>query len=119
MAQRSFLIAVVLFALVGCERREGRPAKPKYDAAAAGRAAIAQYDADGNGEIEGPELEKSPALRAAIDRLNPTGHREVTSEMITAPDMSMGKGEDQWNAHPVCSDAQRQADCGRDGDVRA
>ena len=53
---------------------------PSVDAEAAGKAAIAQYDADGDGAISGSELDRCPALKAVADKIAPDG--KITSQKI-------------------------------------
>jgi len=57
---------------------------PRIDAAAAGTEAIKQYDANHDGKISGKELEKCPALKAAIAQIDRSGKGEITSEKIVA-----------------------------------
>ena len=47
------------------------------------RRAMAQFDMNGNGAIEGAELDKCPGLRAAMNRLDRNGTGKITAEMIT------------------------------------
>jgi hypothetical protein len=71
--------------IVGCSKEmKGRPAQPRYDAVAAGQTAVVEYDSNGDGKISGAELDRSPALKAAADQIDPSGRREITSEMIAA-----------------------------------
>ena len=57
---------------------------PKIDAAAAGAEAIKLYDADHDGKLNGEELDKCPGLKAAVDKIDPSGKGEITAEKIAA-----------------------------------
>lgn len=87
VARFSMMIgSVFLLAGFGCPW--GGPARvepPSIDASAAGQAAIEQYDIDKDGLIAGAELNKAPALKSAMERLdvNPKDG-QVSAEEITA-----------------------------------
>lgn len=57
---------------------------PKIDPATAGAKAIEMFDADGDGKLSGAELDKCPGLKAAIAQVDPSGKGEITAEMIAA-----------------------------------
>ena len=57
---------------------------PSIDAVAAGTEAMKMYDTNHDGKISGAELDKCPAIKAAIAQIDLTGKGEVTAEMITA-----------------------------------
>ena len=60
-------IAFVTALLAGCGGGTGGPiAAPSYDAAAMAQAAISQYDKNGNGVIDGTELDAVPALKFSL-----------------------------------------------------
>jgi hypothetical protein len=63
-------VAAVALAAGGCSRGPAAVRQPAIDAAAAGRDALARYDADGNGLIAGVELDAAPPLKAALVRLD-------------------------------------------------
>ena len=70
--------------LLSCGRPlKGRPA-PAIDAEAAGRAAIAQYDANRDGKIEGGELDAVPALRSSLKFIDRNHDGAITADEITA-----------------------------------
>jgi hypothetical protein len=54
------------------------------DASRAGRLAIEEYDADGDGVVSGNELEKAPGLRAALPRLDTNSDKAVSAEEVAA-----------------------------------
>jgi hypothetical protein len=63
----------------------------RYNAERAGRAAIAQFDTDGNGKLNAIELDKCPGLKAAFSRLDPDGLGYITPTAIS-------KRIKQWQA---------------------
>jgi hypothetical protein len=65
----------------GCDFGPKRVRPPAINAAAAGAAAVRQYDANGDGKISGNELDKCPSLRSCAAVLDPKG-KEITAEMI-------------------------------------
>jgi len=80
------LAAVCLTATVcwGCSRGPSRVYPPAIDAAAAGRDAMAQYDSDRDGKVAGEELDKAPALKAALKNLDADGDLAVNAGEVTA-----------------------------------
>lgn len=57
---------------------------PAIDANEAGKKAVAQYDLDGDGAVGGKELDKAPALKAAIKNLDRNHDGKVTAEEVAA-----------------------------------
>jgi hypothetical protein len=49
---------------------------------AAGTDAIATYDTNKDGKLSGEELDKCPAVKAAIAQIDPSGKGEITADMI-------------------------------------
>ena len=74
----------LLVASVGCLHTPDRVKPPAIDAAAAGAEAIKMYDTNKDGKISGEELDKCPAIKAALAQIDPSGKGEVTADMITA-----------------------------------
>ena len=77
-------LGCVLLASVGCW---GGPAKRMPQAkfsSNAGTDAIATYDTNKDGKISGTELDKCPALKAAMAQIDPSGKGEITAAMIDA-----------------------------------
>ena len=75
----------LLLACVGCwARTPDRVKPPTIDASAAGAEAIKIYDTNKDGKISGEELDKCPAIKAALAQIDPGGQGEVTAEKITA-----------------------------------
>lgn len=76
----------------GCGGGAARVRPPAIDASAAGQAAIAQYDRDGDGAIAGEELDQVPSLKAAIERIDRTPKDgRITAQEIAARIRAWGK----------------------------
>jgi hypothetical protein len=56
---------------------------PAINASAAGTEAIAMFDTNKDGKIDGAELDKCPGLKAALKQVDPAG-QGVTADLITA-----------------------------------
>ncbi|MFZ1932565.1 MAG: hypothetical protein WCB27_11855 [Thermoguttaceae bacterium] len=80
----SLLFGSGLAFIAGCGGHRGHPYALRIDAEAAGRAAIAEYDTNGDGRISGAELDNCPGVKAAINQIDPSGNGDVTSDKITA-----------------------------------
>ena len=79
------LLASLLLAITttGCSGRPARVEPPDIDAASAGTAAVAAYDADGDGAIAGSELERAAPLKSSLDTVDTNKDGKVTAEEIT------------------------------------
>jgi len=75
------ILAVALVLLSGCSKG-GKSYAPDVDASAAGKAAIAQYDANGDGKISGSELDKAAALRFNLAKIDSDGDGAITADEI-------------------------------------
>jgi hypothetical protein len=86
MRSRSLNLCLALgaAALAGCSGRPAPPQTPRFDAATAGRAAIAMYDSDGDGKLDAAELERCPALKMALDRADTDGDGALSADEIAA-----------------------------------
>jgi hypothetical protein len=73
----------LLVLLVGCARGPARVNQPTIDAGDAGSRAVEEFDADGDGAIAGEELQKAPALIAALPRLDANKDEAVSAEEIS------------------------------------
>jgi hypothetical protein len=79
------VLGILALTVTGCWLKgQKRVEPPKIDAAAAGAQAITMYDTNHDGKISGAELDKCPAIKAAIAQIDPSGKGEITAEMITA-----------------------------------
>lgn len=56
---------------------------PEINAVAAGKAAIAEYDANGNGLIEDIELNKAGSIKSAFNQIDKNGDKHISAEEIT------------------------------------
>ncbi len=72
-----------LVVLAGCSGRQSRLSAPGV-AKDAPKAAIAQYDTDGDGAIGGDELDKVPALKASLKRADQDGDGKISEQEIAA-----------------------------------
>ncbi len=57
---------------------------PNIDAAAAGKKALEKYDANKDGKISGAELDKVPALKAAMGMMHTNKDKGITADEIAA-----------------------------------
>lgn len=80
---RITLLLLVLTFTFGCSNSPPRLVGPKIDSGAAA-AAVAKYDANGDGAIAGDELSKVPALKASLKRVDTNGDGKVSAEEIDA-----------------------------------
>jgi hypothetical protein len=78
------VVGPVLACFIGCEGHEIYIKSRRFDPVAAGRAAIAEYDSDGDGKLTGIELDRCPGLKAAINQIDPSGNQGITAETIAA-----------------------------------
>lgn len=69
--------------LLGCSNSLERLYPPDIDAAAAGSAAMEQYDTNGDGVVDGDELQAAPSLRAALKNLDTNADGAVSAEEVT------------------------------------
>lgn len=73
---------LVLTSLVGCADRDLRV--PPLDPDGAADQALAEYDADRDGAIAGPELDKCPGLKAGRRALDTNKDGRITADEIAA-----------------------------------
>ena len=88
MLKRLYLYLAVGGLLVsygsGCSRHPPAPEKPDLSPGEAGKAAIAQYDDNGDGRLDDEELEKCPALEEALERVDADNDGMLTAGEIAA-----------------------------------
>ncbi len=77
----SCVILVVVLAS-GCGGGPPALKPPDIDATAAGAAAIAQFDTDGDGLISGDELRAAPFLDFALDRMDDDGDGKISAAEV-------------------------------------
>lgn len=70
----------------GCSRFPPAPEKPDIDPAEAGEAAIDQYDTNGDGQLDGEEVEKCAPLKNedVFKRIDADGDGKLTAKEIAA-----------------------------------
>jgi len=78
------LASLFLATAVSCNRGPSRIKQPSINASSAGSLAIEQYDTNHDGKIAGDELEKAPALKAALPRLDTDNDGGVTAAEVAA-----------------------------------
>lgn len=90
------LLAAACFLLFagGCGHAVPRLEPPPIDATHAGREAIAEYDTNDDGAISGDELDRCPALKAALKKF------DHGTGKITAADIS--ERIEKWQQGRVC-----------------
>ena len=78
------LILGVLFCgtIVSCSRLPGRIPMPKLDPTAASQAAIEQYDTDGDGSLGDDELASCPPLKNSLATLDQDGNGQIEGSEI-------------------------------------
>jgi hypothetical protein len=74
---------LALLALGGCSSSPTRVKPPAIDPRQAAQQALAEYDTNGNGFIDGDELKKSPALMSALKDIDKNGDGKISAEEIT------------------------------------
>lgn len=70
-------------ALSGCSGSNGRVHPPGIDSSAAGKDAVKQYDADGNGLLSHDELKKCPGLLFAFGNYDVDHDNHISATEIT------------------------------------
>lgn len=80
-----WLLAVFSVALwAGCSSTPARLTGPSLSPTAIAAQAIEQYDANHDGTIEGAELDKVPALKNSLAKLDKNGDQKISAEEIAA-----------------------------------
>jgi hypothetical protein len=68
--------------LGGCGIKTSKSYAPEVDPAAAGKAALAQYDANKDGKISGAELDKVASLKSNLEKIDLNNDKALTAEEI-------------------------------------
>jgi hypothetical protein len=80
--QRSAVFALCVAVAAGCETKNASLSAPSYDPSGMAQAAIAQYDKNGNGKIEGAEL-AVPALKFSLAAIDKNTDKAITADELT------------------------------------
>ena len=82
---RKFVVPIGLAALLGgCSSQPGRISAPKVDSAAAAAQAVAEYDANGDQQLEEGELTGAPELAAVLKRYDADADGRLTADELAA-----------------------------------
>ena len=76
--------AVFTAFLTGCGSPNSRLSAPSYDPSGMAQAAITQYDKNGNGGIDGPELDAIPALKFSLAAIDINKDKRISADELTA-----------------------------------
>lgn len=76
--------SIAVATLTACNSGPARVTGPYIDASSAGSTAMEQYDTNGDGIVNGDELEKAPGLKAALGRLDTNGDKGVSADEVAA-----------------------------------
>ena len=77
-------VSALIAPIAGCSSRPGRVASPDVDASAAAAAAMEQFDANSNGDLNSDELAACPALAHALPRYDSDGDKSLDVAEIEA-----------------------------------
>ena len=80
---RSLVLIAVAFSLSGCGGKNAPLSAPSYDPEEMARAAVQQYDKNGNGQIEGAELDACPALKGALTAIDANKDKAISVDELT------------------------------------
>jgi hypothetical protein len=78
------LVATLVFLSAGCGSQPGAVKPPSFDPGKMASAAIAQLDQNGNGQLEQPEWQASPAIAGSIEVYDTSGDKVLSQEEIAA-----------------------------------
>lgn len=81
---RFCLCCLAVGCMCGCDFGEPPLAMPALDPSAAGKQALADYDANQDGAIAGEEFNKAPGLNAALAKLDKDQDKRLTGDEIAA-----------------------------------
>jgi hypothetical protein len=89
MRQRTSILFPFIFAFAlalnsGCGKRQERITVPSFSPGSAAGRAVKDYDQNGNGSVDGGELQKCPAFLTALPRIDQDGDGKLTDSEISA-----------------------------------
>ena len=85
------VLAVALLVVVGCSHGPSAVSRASVSPSSAAAAAMEQYDADHDGKLSGAELDACPAIKSAVDKIDP-GNEGVNAEKLAARMQTWQKG---------------------------
>jgi hypothetical protein len=74
---------------------------PQLDPAAAGQAALEQYDSNHDGKISGPELDQAASLKSNLEKIDSNGDHALTAEEISRRIRCWQKTKMLWSRTPI------------------
>lgn len=80
----SGLLAIFTLAAMGCDSTPPPVPVPPINPSAVGAAAIKQYDKNGDGKLDGAELDSLPAVKSNLARYDKNGDKAVAADEIAA-----------------------------------
>jgi hypothetical protein len=80
----SILVSMLALSFASCSFGPSPVHQPSIDASAAASRAIETYDKNGDAVISGDELEKAPALKAGLPRIDTSGDKGASADEIAA-----------------------------------
>jgi hypothetical protein len=78
------LFSPLAILLAGCGGSAGPLVAPNYDSSSMSAAAIAQYDKNGNGSIDGAELDAIPSLKFSLAAIDTNTDKAITADELKA-----------------------------------
>ena len=78
-----FALGLLVVNATGCSNQPKGPSRTEYRPSSAGSQAMAQYDNNGNGELDGSEIDSCPALRVALDRIDSDSNGTISADEIS------------------------------------
>jgi hypothetical protein len=85
---------LTLLVLVGCNSRPARVNPPAINPKEAAQKAMAEYDTNGDGTIDGAELDKAASLKSSLKELDTNGDGKISADEIASR-------IEQWQASKV------------------
>lgn len=85
-------LAVVGLIVAGCSRGPARVTGPSVSPSSAAAQAMEQYDADHDGKLSGAEVDACPAIKSALDKIDPANEGTVTAEKLASRIQTWQKG---------------------------
>jgi hypothetical protein len=97
----NILSCIVSLILVGGCSKSPKNFASMVDPAAAGKAAIEQYDTDYNSRIEGKELEAAGSLKSNLEKIDLNGDKAITADEIADRVSYWQSSKQLWSRTPI------------------